>query len=71
MELQTSSLTSISNVQGLFLSYSRLAFLESLNWKFVKGVVRVIYQLRMAEITSGNSFEPNNPTEQNLGAFKS
>ena len=31
------------------------------------GVVRVTYLLRMAEITSGNSFEPNNPTEQKLG----
>ena len=28
------------------------------------GVVRVTYLLRMAEITSGSSFEPNNPTEQ-------
>jgi len=32
-----------------------------------------MYQLRMAEITSGSSYEPNNPTEQKLrrGAFKS
>ena len=28
------------------------------------GVVRVTYLLRMAEITSGSSFEPNNLTEQ-------
>jgi len=35
------------------------------------GVVRVIYLLWLAEITSGSSFEPNNPTEQKLGAFKS
>ena len=31
------------------------------------GVVRVMYLLRMAEITSGSSFEPNNPIEQTLG----
>ena len=31
------------------------------------GVVRVTYLLRKAEITSGSSFEPNNPTEQKLG----
>jgi len=30
-------------------------------------VVRVMYLLRMAEITSGSSFEPDNPTEQKLG----
>ena len=30
-------------------------------------VVRITYLLRMAEITSGSSFEPNNPTEQKLG----
>jgi len=28
------------------------------------GVVRVPYLLRMAEITSGSGFEPNNPTDQ-------
>ena len=33
----------------------------------VVGVVRVMYLLRMAEITSGSSFEPNNLTEQKLG----
>jgi len=33
------------------------------------GVVRVMYLLRMAKITSGSSFEPNNPTEQKLGYF--
>jgi len=33
-------------------------------------VVRVMYLLRMAEITSGSSFEPNNPTEQKLGYVK-
>jgi len=26
-----------------------------------------MYLLSMAEITSGSSFEPNNPTEQKLG----
>jgi len=33
------------------------------------GVVAVTYLLSksMAEITSGSSFEPNNPTEQKLG----
>ena len=31
-------------------------------------VVRVIYLLRMAEISSGSSYEPNNLTEQKLGA---
>ena len=31
------------------------------------GVVRVMYPLKMAEITSGSSFEPNNPTEQKTG----
>jgi len=31
------------------------------------GVVRVTYLLRMAEITSGSSFEPNKLTEQKLG----
>ena len=31
------------------------------------GVVRVMYLLSMAEITSGSSFELNNPTEQKLG----
>jgi len=30
------------------------------------GVVKVTYLLRMAEITSGSSFEPNNPAEQKL-----
>jgi len=30
-------------------------------------MVRVTYMLRMAAITPGNSFEPNNPTEQKLG----
>ena len=30
-------------------------------------VVGVTYLLSMAEITSGSSFEPNNPTEQKLG----
>jgi len=30
-------------------------------------VVRVTYPLRMAEITSRSSFEPNDPTEQKLG----
>ena len=30
------------------------------------GVVTVTYLLSMAEITSGSSFEPNNPTEQKL-----
>ena len=29
-----------------------------------------MYLLRMAEITSGGSFEPNNPTEQKLGYVK-
>jgi len=31
------------------------------------GVVTVTYLLSMAEITSGSSFEPNNPTEQKHG----
>ena len=31
------------------------------------GVVRVMYLLKRAEITSGSSFEPNNPIEQKLG----
>ena len=31
------------------------------------GEVRVTYLLNVAEITSGTSFEPNNPTEQKLG----
>ena len=31
------------------------------------GVVRVTYLLRMAEITSGSSFEPNNLTEAGVG----
>jgi len=31
------------------------------------GVVRITYLLRMAEITSGSSFELNNPAEQKLG----
>ena len=31
------------------------------------GVVRVMYLLRMAEITSGSSFEPNNPTRTETG----
>jgi len=30
-------------------------------------VVRVSYLLRIVEITSGNSFEFNNPAEQKLG----
>ena len=30
----------------------------------IGGVVTVTYLLSMAEITSGSSFEPNNPTEQ-------
>jgi len=30
-------------------------------------VIRITYLLRMAEITSGSSFEPNNLTEQKLG----
>jgi len=30
-------------------------------------VVRITYLLRMAEITSGSSFESNNLTEQKLG----
>jgi len=34
---------------------------------YLMGVVRVRYVLRIAEITSGSSFEPNNPTEQKLG----
>jgi len=33
------------------------------------GVVRVADPLRIAEITSENSFEPNNPTEQKLGCI--
>ena len=31
------------------------------------GVVSVTYLLKMAEITSGSSFEPNKQTEQKLG----
>ena len=34
------------------------------------GVVRVTYLLSMAEISSGSSFEPNNPTEQKLGYIR-
>jgi len=30
-------------------------------------VVRVMYLLSTAEITSGSSFEPNNLREQNMG----
>ena len=33
----------------------------------IGGCGRVMYLLRMAEIMSGSSFEPNNPTEQKLG----
>ena len=33
------------------------------------GVVRVMYLLRMAKITSGSSFEPTNPMEQKLGYY--
>jgi len=31
------------------------------------GMVRVMYLLSMAEISSWSSFEPNNSTEQKLG----
>jgi len=34
---------------------------------YLVGMVRVTYLLRMAEITSWSSSEPNNPTEQKLG----
>ena len=34
------------------------------------GVVRVIYLIRMAEIISGSSLEPNNPTEHKLGFWR-
>ena len=33
----------------------------------IGGCGQVTYLLRMAEITSGSSFEPNNSTEQKLG----
>ena len=33
----------------------------------VVGVFKVTYLLRMVEITSRSSFEPNNPTEQKRG----
>jgi len=50
------------------ISYSRLAFLKSLNWKFVNWWVWLsTYLLRMA---AGSRFEPNNPTGQKLGTFK-
>ena len=35
------------------------------------GVVKVTHLLIMAEITSGSSFEPNNPQNRNWGMFKS
>ena len=31
------------------------------------GVVRIMYLLRVVEITSGSTFESNNPAEQKLG----
>ena len=34
---------------------------------YLVGVVSVMYLLRMAEITSGSGFEPNNQMEQKLG----
>ena len=34
------------------------------------GVVTVTYLLRMAEITSGSSFESNNPTEQSWARLR-
>ena len=48
--------------------YGRLAFLERLIEVFANWWVwSESYLLRMTEITSGSSFEPNNPTEQRLG----
>ena len=35
--------------------------------KFVSKAYLYMYLLRMAEITSGSNFEPNNMTEQKLG----
>ena len=57
------------SVQGLFFSYGSLSFLKSLNWKFVNWWVWLESHicLRVAEITSGRSFEPKNPTERRLG----
>jgi len=52
---------------------SEAHFSDMAGWHFstdltrLVGAVRVTYLLRMAEITSGSSFEPNNPTEQKLG----
>ena len=46
---------------------SRKGGIEGGGWVHSKGVVRVMYLLRVAEITSGSSFEPNNPREQKLG----
>jgi len=33
-------------------------------------MVRVMYLIRIAEITSGSSLEPNNPTEHKLGFWR-
>ena len=51
-------------------------FLAIAGWHFSRDLTRCLqlvgmaaftYLLRMAEISSGSSFEPNNPTEQKLG----
>jgi len=59
---------SISSIQDPFFSYGMLAFLETYlsvsNWWVWS---EVTYLLRMVEISSGSSFEPNNWTEQKLG----
>ena len=54
-------------------------FSATAGWHFSRDLTRRLvfggcghstYLLSMAEITSGSSFEPNNPTEQKLGMFK-
>ena len=55
-------------IQGPFFSYDRLAFLESVSGSLLIGECGQSHvRLRMAEITSVSSFEPNVPTEQKLG----
>jgi len=71
MELETSDLT----LYGLHFQNSRPIFqlrqvgisLETTRHLLIGGCGHSTYLLSMAEITSGSSFEPNNPTEQKLG----
>ena len=65
----------ISVVGPLFPAF-KVHFSATAGWHFSRHLTRCLLiggcgqshvLLRMAEITSGSSFEPNNPTEQKLG----